>query len=78
MLDDLRNSAASSYLEDEPTPETHEPSPEKKKAKKNTDARFLGLTAPQRFIVVLLLMMMTCLLGTFVLILTGKVWLPIG
>jgi hypothetical protein len=24
------------------------------------------------------LMMMTCLLGTFVLILTGKVWLPIG
>ncbi|MDX9864174.1 MAG: hypothetical protein RBT34_05145 [Anaerolineaceae bacterium] len=76
MLDDLRNSAASSYLEDEPTPETPEPSPAKKKKKE--DARFLGLTAPQRFIVVLLLMMMTCLLGTFVLILTGKVWLPIG
>jgi hypothetical protein len=76
MLDDLRNSAASSYLEDEPTPETPEPSPAKKKKKE--DVRFLGLTAPQRFIVVLLLMMMTCLLGTFVLILTGKVWLPIG
>ena len=78
MLDDLRNSAASSYLEDEPTPETHEPSPAKKKAKKKEDAKFLGLTAPQRFIVVLLLMMMTCMLGTFILILTGKVWLPIG
>jgi hypothetical protein len=77
MLDDLRNSAASSYLDEEPIPEAPEPSPGKKKKKKE-DARFLGLTAPQRFIVVLLLMMMTCLLGTFVLILTGKVWLPIG
>ena len=76
MLDDLRNSAASSYLEEEPTPEAPRPSPGKKKKKE--DPRFLGLTAPQRFIVVLLLMMMTCLLGTFVLILTGKVWLPIG
>lgn len=78
MLDDLRNSAASSYLEEEPAPAAPEPSPSKKKKKKQEDARFLGLTAPQRFIVVLLLMMMTCLLGSFILILTGKVWLPIG
>lgn len=76
MLDDLRNSAASSYMDEEPLPEIPEQAPEKKK--KKADSRFLGLTAPQRFIVVLLLMMMTCLLGTFVLILTGKVWLPIG
>jgi hypothetical protein len=76
MLDDLRNSAASSYMDEEPIPETPEPAPVEKK--KKTDSRFLGLTAPQRFIVVLLLMMMTCLLGTFVLILTGKIWLPIG
>ena len=75
MLDDLRNSAASSYLDEEPLPEA--PEQNKVDAKKQS-ARFLGLTAPQRFIVVLLLMMMTCLLGSFVLILTGKVWLPIG
>lgn len=77
MLDDLRNSAASSYDDAEPIPETPEPAPVQKKKKKE-DTRFLGLTAPQRFIVVLLLMMMTCLLGTFVLILTGRIWLPIG
>lgn len=75
MLDDLRNSAASSYLDEETIEET--PSKKKVKAKKPS-ATFLGLTAPQRFIVVLLLTMMTCLLGSFLLILTGKVWLPLG
>lgn len=76
MLDDLRNSAASSYEEEELIPDYSEPTPSPGKKKDNS--RFLGLTAPQRFIVVLLLLMMTCLLGTFVLVLTGKVWLPIG
>lgn len=75
MLDDLRNSAASSYLDEELLPEA--PEQDKVDTKKQS-TRFLGLTAAQRFIVVLLLMMMTCLLGAFVLILTGKVWLPIG
>ena len=76
MLDDLRNSAASSY-EEELIPDIPEASPSPKK-KKQPETKFLGLTAAQRFIVVLLLLMMTCMLGTFILILTGKVWLPIG
>ncbi|MCD4674280.1 MAG: hypothetical protein K8R77_16580 [Anaerolineaceae bacterium] len=76
MLDDLRNSAASSYSDEELLPEA--PQQDKVGTTKKQSTRFLGLTAAQRFIVVLLLMMTTCLLGTFVLILTGKVWLPIG
>jgi hypothetical protein len=34
------------------------------------------MTAPQRFIVVLMLLIMVCILGTFVLVIFGKVMLP--
>lgn len=70
MLDDLRNSAASSFLEEEPAP-IQTPPPRQQR----TD-RLFGLTAPQRFVIVLLLFLMTCALGSFCLILTGRVALP--
>ena len=38
---------------------------------------FLGMTAPQRFVVALMLLMMTCSLGTFCLLVTGKIF-PMG
>jgi hypothetical protein len=34
--------------------------------------RILGLTAPQRFFIALMLMLVVCLLGTMVLLMTGK------
>jgi len=36
-------------------------------------ANFLGMTAPQRFVIALMLLMMTCILGTFCLLVTEKI-----
>lgn len=74
MLDDLRNSAASSSFqpEEEPTPSPSErPGSGPRKA-----STFLGMTASQRFVVALLVLMMTCVLGTFLLLVTEKIALP--
>jgi hypothetical protein len=38
---------------------------------------FLGMTPPQRFVIVMLLFILTCVLGSFALILTEKVVLPL-
>ena len=69
MIDDLRNSASDSYLEEEinPTPLT----PTKK-----TGKNFLGMTAPQRFVLALLLLIAVVVLGTFCLLITGRILLP--
>jgi hypothetical protein len=34
---------------------------------------FLGMTAPQRFVIAVILLMMTCILGTFCLLVTEKI-----
>jgi hypothetical protein len=66
MLDDLRNTAKDKAEQDEAYYE------EEYQGKK----QFLGMTAPQRFIVVLMLLFMTCILGSFFLIIFGKISLP--
>ena len=38
---------------------------------------FLGMTAMQRFIIAVMLFMMTCLLGTFFLLVTQRIVLPV-
>ena len=72
MLDDLRNSATSSYLEEEELQQedlyADKPAPKEK--------LFLGMTAPQRFVIVLMMLMMTCVLGAFFLVATEKIVLP--
>ncbi|MHB0989478.1 MAG: hypothetical protein ACYC3P_12585 [Bellilinea sp.] len=64
MLDDLRNSASQSFIEDmaanEPVGDI-------------ADGHFLGMTAPQRFLVSVLLLVMTCAMGTLLLIAFNKV-----
>jgi|YNPBryantNP2012_1023418.scaffolds.fasta_scaffold30418_2 hypothetical protein len=67
MLEDLRSSAASSFYEEEPT-ESEEALEEHRRQR----GPFLGMTAAQRFILALLLLMMTCVLGTFCLLVTEK------
>lgn len=39
---------------------------------------FLGMTAPQRFVIAVILLLMTCILGTFFLLVTEKIVLPIS
>lgn len=75
MLDDLRNSASSSFEEIEQESPTVIPDTPKRPGKK--PGEFLGMTPFQRFIIVLLLFMMTCVLGAFCLIAFGKVVLPV-
>lgn len=71
MLDDLRNS--SSFIEEEP-PVEEEPQPKRfTQRKKET---FLGMTAPQRFALSLLLFLMVCVIGVFALLFTGSISLP--
>jgi hypothetical protein len=69
MLDDLRNSAGSPFLDEEPIEE------ESAKPKINS-SNFLGMTAPQRFVVSIFLFFMVMILGVFLLILFQKVYFP--
>jgi len=66
MLDDLRSSASDGSQVDEAYYESDYPE----------NKQFLGMTAPQRFIVVLMLLILVCILGTFVLVIFGKINLP--
>jgi hypothetical protein len=71
MLDDLRNSASSPFLDEN----GFEPEPEEEK--QNKGGSFLGMTAAQRFVICLLVFFMILILGTFMLILFQKVYPPV-
>jgi hypothetical protein len=73
MLDDLRNTAVSGP--EEPVPPELVPSGIPP-ARQGTRASFLGMTAAQRFVIVLMMLIMTCILGTFCLIITEKIVPP--
>jgi hypothetical protein len=79
MFDNLRDSADSSFYEEEPNDLYKEPvaaSSSKAKAaprkRRQSNARFLGMTAQQRFIVSLMLMFTVCIMGTLAMFLLGK------
>ena len=73
MLDDLRNTA-SSGPEESVQPELI---PSRiPHARQGTRGAFLGMTAAQRFVIVLMMFFMTCILGTFCLIITEKIVPP--
>jgi hypothetical protein len=67
MNEDLRKLADESPFEDieEPSVRPYRPR-----------ADFLGLTPAQRFVIALMLLLITCLLGAFTLLVTEKVVLP--
>ncbi|NMB55224.1 MAG: hypothetical protein GYA15_11035 [Leptolinea sp.] len=69
MLDDFRNTSEQPYQEQ--TVQTPEP-PEYKPA----TPRFLGMTPFQRFIIVFLLFMLVCVLGSFCLLVTERIIPP--
>lgn len=66
MLDDLRNSAEASYSEEDILEYEN----------KNKEKRFLGMTAAQRFILSILLLILVVVLGSLLLMVTGKMVLP--
>ncbi len=68
MLDDLRNSAASQPFEEDLPPEK----PEVRRSLRRSRGPLLGMTPKQRFIIALMLFLMVLVLGTFCLVVTGK------
>jgi len=77
MLDNLRDQA--SFLEEEQPPETNKPIehtspklPKERKPRRSFD-QVTGMTAKQRFILAVMLLVMVCLLGIMLLVITGKV-----
>jgi hypothetical protein len=79
MFEDLRKSASESYEEfkEEPTKE-NEPYIRDDRYNKPVKSRssFLGMTAAQRFVLALILLLMSCVLSGFCLVLTGRISLP--
>lgn len=73
MLDNLRESASQSpFFQDQDNPEGDKSS---SRRNRHEDHHFLGMTPAQRFVIALMLFMMVCVFGTFILIATEKIWL---
>ncbi len=73
MLDDLRNSTSSFIEEEEITPEEVVI---RKRRPPRQQNQFLGMSAPQRFLIALMLLVMTCICGVFALLIFEKVVIP--
>ena len=73
MLDDLRSSSGSPFAEDEDDSSMEDQGSTGAPPPSAPSQPFLGMTAPQRFVIMLLLLFAVCLIGAFLLILTGKV-----
>jgi hypothetical protein len=71
MFDNLRESAASSFYEEEQNDLYKEPVA-KAVSKRQRNTRFLGMTAQQRFLILLMLMFTVCILGTLAMFVMGK------
>jgi hypothetical protein len=68
MLDDLRNSAGNPFTGEENTYEEETQNQPQPKS-------FLGMTAPQRFVISVFFFLMVLILGVFLLILFQKIYL---
>lgn len=71
MFDNLRDSAESSFYEEDQNDLYKEPVA-KVTARSRNNARFLGMTAQQRFLIALMLMFTVCIIGTLAMIVMGK------
>jgi len=72
MLDDLRNSVKDSFQEEEPVVEKKPAKPVPSEPK-----LLFGMTAQQRFIVSVFILLMVIILGLFLLIIFNKVVIPV-
>ena len=71
MFDDLRKDADIGF------PEEGDDNIESSPAFQQPEKHFLGMTPLQRFIIALMLLMMTCIISTFCLLVTEKIVPPI-
>jgi hypothetical protein len=73
MFDNLRDSAESSFYEEEPNDLYKEPvAKPAPKRRPRSNARFMGMTAQQRFLISVMLMFTVCIVGTLAMFVLGK------
>jgi hypothetical protein len=72
MFDNLRDSAESSFYEEEQNDLYKEPAAKAAPKRRSSNGRFLGMTAQQRFFVSLMLLFTVCIIGTLAMFITGK------
>jgi|WetSurMetagenome_2_1015567.scaffolds.fasta_scaffold1576537_1 hypothetical protein len=82
MFDDLRkDSDASPFFQEEESEPLLDAKPKKKAVRQGVgfklDDKFLGMTAFQRFILSIMLLMVVCVLGMMFLLVAGKIVLPL-
>lgn len=71
MFDNLRDSAESSFYEEDQNAVSKEPVA-RVTARRRNNARFLGMTAQQRFLVSVMLLFTVCIIGTLAMFVMGK------
>ena len=71
MFDNLRDSAESSFYEEEQNDLYKEPVA-KAAVRRRNNGRFLGMTAQQRFFLSVMLMFTVCIIGTLAMFVLGK------
>jgi hypothetical protein len=71
MFDNLRDSAESSFYEEEQNDLYKEPVA-KAAVRRRNNGRFLGMTAQQRFFISMMLMFTVCIIGTLAMFVLGK------
>lgn len=72
MFDDFRQTSDETSFEDQP----EETGDDLGFTFTETPRHFLGMTAPQRMVIAVLLLLMTCVLGSFCLLVTGRIFPP--
>jgi hypothetical protein len=74
MFDNLRDSAESSFYEEEPNELYREPvaQPVPRRRAATGNRRVLGMTAQQRFLLSIMLLFTVCIMGTLAMFLLGK------
>ena len=76
MLDNLRKEASFDPGEEEQL-EIHPPAPPKPPKPRRTLDQITGTSGKQRLMLAVMLLVMVCLLGVMLLVITGKVVLPV-
>ena len=71
MFDNLRDSAESSFYEEEKNDLYKEPIA-KTVVRRRSNGRFLGMTAQQRFLIAMMLLFTVCIMGTLAMFVLGK------
>ena len=71
MFDNLRDSAESSFYEEDQNDLYQEPVA-KAAATRPSNGRFLGMTAQQRFLIAVMLLFTVCIMGTLAMFVLGK------